>query len=406
MINSKKTFLLVYAFYLLYTPNLRFITTALSPSVVLLVLCIGNIILLNRRLISFISKLSIWKTFIVFVLLIIQVALNNYINGFDVSDYVSNLVMLYNLVNYLALLIWYEKIYRNDKFIDFIICIGLAQFVISLLMLLVPAYKEVANVLYVKGEKPGMNLYGITNSRIYGIGSGYTVALPFTQSFIGVLSLYRLSETKKLKYLGYSAFLAWSSLLNNRTGMLIFLIILVIVLVKISFDNISLKVFLRTGVILLVTLFTISIFRNSEKINWLNQSIIDIIDYVVNGSKSTHMQALGHDFIKFPKCRDLFWGTGHRVFGEKSLLLFGFTSDIGYINDLFKGGMVYVLSLYSLLLGTIINRMASKYLAFLMAIFILIANYKGEIINGSAVMMLSLSISFASSCYKENMGIM
>ncbi|MCY3040740.1 hypothetical protein ODY52_02025 [Aerococcus sp. JJEM-2022c] len=403
MINIKKIILFFYAFYILYTPNFSFISSLFSPSIVLLLLSLANIILLNRKLLSFVKKMKVVHIFICFIVLTAYVSIVNYINGFYIFDYVSNIVMCYNLINYISLFIWYEKIYKNNKFLEYIIFIGLSQAVISLLMVLIPGFKEFANMLYIEGENPSLNLLGITNHRIYGIGSGYTVALPFIQSFMGILSLYIVDKKMNIKYLFYSLFLAWSVLLNNRTGFIIYVLVLLMFVFKKLFTRISLNAVIMTFFIISLLILVPRFFQDSDKLQWLTTSIADVFNYILHGDRSDYTQSLTQDFLKFPQGLSLIFGTGHRAFGEKARYFLGFNSDIGYVNDLFKGGLIYVITLYLTIFINLSRRISNKFLLASIVLFMIIANYKGEIINGSAVMMLALITSIALNYYSKIM---
>ncbi|AEA00864.1 hypothetical protein HMPREF9243_0865 [Aerococcus sp. Group 1] len=367
----------------------------------LFLLSITNIILLNRKLLSFVKKMKVEHLFISFIALAAYISIVNYLNGFYIFDYVSNIVMCYNLINYISLFIWYEKVYQNNKFLEYIIFIGLTQAVISSLMVLIPGFKEFANMLYIEGENPSLNLLGITNHRIYGIGSGYTVALPFIQSFMGILSLYIVDKNMNMKYLFYSLFLAWSSLLNNRTGFIIYVVVLLIFVLKKLFNRISLNALLMTFLILSLLILVPRFFQDSDKFQWLTTSIDDVFSYILHGDRSEYTQSLTQDFLKFPQGLSMIFGTGHRAFGEKARYFLGFNSDIGYVNDLFKGGLIYVIILYSTLFINLFRRVSNRFLLVSITIFLILANYKGEIINGSAVMMLAIIISISFTYYSN-----
>lgn len=98
------------------------------------------------------------------------------------------------------------------------------------------------------------------------------------------------------------------------------------------------------------------------------------------------------------------FGYGVRVYaGNKSNIWFGI-SDIGYINDLFMGGLVYMGILYSTIIAQLIachkkskNTVRGPLLFLAFLIVLMIANYKGEAARSGMVLTSIVFFSYLFS---------
>ncbi|OFL66859.1 hypothetical protein HMPREF2758_06870 [Facklamia sp. HMSC062C11] len=393
--NIKKIFVYLYAFLLIYLPDFSYLGSLLKlfkPSILLFLLAMINIILLNRRLYFFIKKARVGYLFLCILLATVTTVLRNMSNTFYFPDLVSPILLIPLLVNYIALIIWNEKYYKNLDLSDLLIKIGLIQTFIMVLMYIFPPFKQIANNLYLSAGELRMDLVGITNTRIYGLASNYTTTLPFVQALLGLIALKKFHDSKSYRYWFISLILASGSLLNNRTGFIVYAFVSILYyLYLLFFERISKSRRLYDTFLFLWLSIVLMFFFNTERGIWLIQILKEIKDFYIHGQDSQYMLALSNQFIRFPDGVDLLIGTGHRAYGEFSIIFHGFHSDIGYINDLFRGGIVYVVLLYGSVIYTILHKVSSKLWGVLFIIFLFLINYKAEVINGSAVMMILLA---------------
>lgn len=405
MTQIQKLFLIIYAFLIIYLPDLSVFFPYLQPSLIIIFFFIINILVLNKKLIHYFMQLKLSKYIILWILLSAYVVIRNIQFQFNYVDWISNIIFPVHLINFVALIIYYEKVYKfKSNFFDFLLKIGLIQAIISFIMVVVPPFKSLANYLYTGGEDLSIRIAGITESRIYGIGSGYTVTLPFIQALFAVFALQLYYKSKKIRYIIYSILLIASSLLNNRTGFIIYLIIFVVYIIRLCLYNVNAKSII-VGIISLVFLSSsfLVISRFSfikERVDWLFLAINQIWNYITTGTRESNLELLFGDQFSLPKGYDLIFGIGKRPFETLTMMpYYNFQSDIGYINDLFKGGLFYTVPLYLSTFYLIIRRIKDNFLAISLTIFLLIANYKAEMINGSMIMIL-IFIVFMYETYR------
>ena len=86
------------------------------------------------------------------------------------------------------------------------------------------------------------------------------------------------------------------------------------------------------------------------------------------------------------------------------------SSDIGYVNDIFMGGMIYIFILYGTVLRFLLRKPAienfknktdyelcmliSKFLA----VALLVSNFKGEVMRGGIVLLVAIFLKIVTSC--------
>ena len=127
---------------------------------------------------------------------------------------------------------------------------------------------------------------------------------------------------------------------------------------------------------------------------WLTNGFNDVINFFRYGEKEGNIGILSN-YVLFPEGMDLIFGTGIRLYGNSLGLPH---SDIGYINDIYMGGIVYISILYIGILIFLIfsTRKLGKLNSFPYVVicisFLLIANFKGEAMR-SGLLLIGIIIS-------------
>lgn len=341
--------------------------------------------------------------FLVFLLLFLQLFFINLYANFGPFDFTNLWPLVQTVIqsiNFISLIFVFEKMYKNEgdiSFIDFLIRIGLAQAILSFAMVISPSFKEVANLLYTQGTPLPSFISNITNERIYGIGSDYTVMLPFIQALLAVLSTHLFFRMLEQKYILYSLILISSSFLNNRTGFYIYLVVFFIYIVHFLIGKLSLKKILIFFTILMSIisglLITITLFP--DRFETLFDGVKDLIALFLGGASTDEdLIALTSTHVVFPTGINLLIGTGHKIYGRFGIALFGYGSDIGYINDIFKGGIIYMVILYFTIFRYIYKYLNDRFLSIIIIIFLLIANYKATVLSASPMLSIVLALTF------------
>ena len=210
----------------------------------------------------------------------------------------------------------------------------------------------------------------------------------------------------------YIPFILLTILLNGKTGLLIFLFgVIVLFIYFICTKTYRKKVvslgFVLVGVVLLSLGFlkvikpnTYGLFRNAIK---------DTISLVFKGEKNGNFNILANDFNLLNDC-NLIIGEGYRIYNEdsypNSIEYVGKHSDVGYINDLYMGGIIFVLMLYIPFFvyfnyKNVSN--SSRVLFIIFSLIVLIVNVKGEAFRASVIIdiIVLLKLIYIDSYYNN-----
>ncbi|MGY3765894.1 hypothetical protein ACWOAH_04980 [Vagococcus vulneris] len=313
------------------------------------------------------------------------------INGYN-PRILQNLFIIFQLLPILYFLsrLSLFQFKMKDKF-TFIFNIILFQCCTNILMLFIPSLKSIALQLYYMGRPE--NIF-ISSMRIYGISNDYTFFTPIFHGLMMGIALYLCLFEKSYKFLIYIPFLLITTLLNGRTGLFLGILLMIIVLVFYSSLKIQnqLKSILILAIMVVLLSFTVWIVKiyNNETYLWFMGSIMDFRTYIIYGEKTGNFSILS-DMITLPKGIHLLFGSGYRVYREINGIS---NSDIGFINDLFMGGLMYC----SILYGTyflFIFRYKNSSLASIKKILIstmlittfVISNFKGEASRGGLIII-------------------
>ncbi|MGB2541247.1 polysaccharide polymerase, partial [Leuconostoc suionicum] len=130
---------------------------------------------------------------------------------------------------------------------------------------------------------------------------------------------------------------------------------------------------------------------------WIISFFSDTLN-LINGDATGNYTQLG---MQLPK-DNLLFGYGFRIY-DLNTILSNITiyqrSDIGYANDLFLGGIVYIILLYIPILFYVYlstandNKFKGTGLSFFLVIALLIADYKGETMRNGNLLLLVITLS-------------
>lgn len=296
---------------------------------------------------------------------------------------------------------------------------GAIQAVISILMLLIPTLREslVAIMSSNAGDNITINLwdyqrrfYAFSNTVLdsFGYGTGILAALPL------FLAIKRSS-----KCLFVIPILLVVPFLNSRTGLVVFSIGLIcatpLYLLKSSFIRL-----LKTVLMLvIVVLILVGAYRTISVINpmtteWVQNGMMNLLsvlhivnsDYSIGYTESTsHLVSASKWYT--PNALGTVFGTGHNVYQANGFV----HSDVGYINDLWLGGVIGLFLLYSPLIYILLKsalqypRMEIKFLTLFLCVAFLVTNIKGYMINYNSGMAITLAISFSILYFSKNEGM-
>lgn len=190
--------------------------------------------------------------------------------------------------------------------------------------------------------------------RMYGLSRELTFAMPITQSIIASICLY-FGLLKNKKYFIPIPFLVFSSIINARTGMVVFALGFIIVLLSVYRFKISSMLYLILGipiVLFVFSLFSALLSRNELTTDWLMAGFDDINSFArgeeLDEKGSYFITATDASKYKVPDSfSQLLFGTGERLQGSNRR----YKTDIGLINDIWTGGLVYLILVWCFFLS-------------------------------------------------------
>lgn len=343
-----------------------------------------------------------------FGMIFVNVGLSNYIK----TIYRFILIIPITVTCILYILVRAKEMqYDIYELIYAIIKAGLIQATLAIVMFLSPSIKQfLVNIMFANtGDDITQNLW-VYQRRLYAFSNSILDSFGYGTGVIATLPIF-LAFKRKVKYLFYVPFLLIVPLLNSRTGLIIFGIGLAISL-PLYLCRMNIKRVVKTSISILLILFCINIGYgivkevNPTTVMWVENGISDFISLF---SKDNEVSSMGYtesvsslfneEKWYLPNSIGLIFGTGHNVYQAK-----GFKhSDVGYINDLWLGGVVGVILFYSPLIVLLIMEAKNKkqrelkYLLYYLLLAFIVANIKGYMINYNVGMAVTLSILFSES---------
>ena len=395
--NIKIIMLMIYTFVVLYNPTFfssPYINYMLEYFYMILVLIflksqykIKGIFYFVGILIGFLCLAS---TFFVIRALIAGVELQDIIN-LRIVQSLSIVVTIISICKIeQQLTVWNFDIRKKMKFI---LNVTMIQACITIIMLIVPNFRTVMlSRFYQYGNG---NQFTIAK-RVYGIMSNYTFSGSIFHGFLATLSLTMGILYDKKFYL-YIPFLILMIVLNGRTGLMIFFLGIIINIIYFAIKNKNTKKMLQSIFwIAIILLIALSILRRlkPESYDFLISGINDVMKYVIDSEKSGNIKILTENFENNINMKTFLFGNGHRIQNSDDIpenIHFEYEySDMGYLNDMYMGGIVYMLLLYLPLIRFVFSKSKTvkltekeKALSGVIEIFsilvVFICNIKGEV---------------------------
>lgn len=405
--------LYLYIFYVIYTPSIA--ESALLNKYTFLVALIPLIaipyiikrdksvlkILLNRYVIllmSFVLISSFW-------LMTVQILNNISIESFADYRFIQN-----NIINILIIHCAFiidklkKRGFSKDQALEVLFKLAALQGIYSLLSLMLPSLRDVSIMLY--NATGGTNEFVIA-ARVFGISSDFTYGTPIYHGLLGALAVFMAIKRSKIKYLYYALPIFMVCFLNGRTGIFIFLLTTSIFILREYLSVRHLKRLIGSFVALVLVLLTMLAFtaQVSPSTYVFIQSFISDTTNLTEGNTTGNYDILLSEIRKVPEGMGLLFGTGIRVYEQDATGPLGFRTDIGYTNDLFLGGLVFIVILYGgiiiYLLSDTKNR-DSRFLFTIILVVLALANIKGEILHSSIFMFLVIYLKLLDKNYREN----
>lgn len=267
-----------------------------------------------------------------------------------------------------------------------IIIVGTIQGCIALITYINPTIHEyLVNILMKNGY--GTVLEQLSSHRIYGFASNLTYSTPILQMFLAIIGIEMIIvREEKWAYLCIPILIV-SSVINARTSIGVLLAgIICIMLFNLNKKNY--KYVLIIVIVLICSMsYILSYDGDSSNIKWIKVGISEILDFS-QGEKTGYFDTLFNKFIVFPEGLELIGGTGNTIFGNEEI-----GSDVGFINDIWLGGILLCLQLYTANIYIILKvkfkdkKIKNFYILFTL-LTVIIMNIKGIYTQGNNVLNL------------------
>ena len=275
----------------------------------------------------------------------------------NAEDWMFTIVPLYFLVDVvpfgMALRILFEDNgWSSDDFIDMVVVTAVIHALLALAAFL---SSDIQSFFVSKFLDYGYDdvIVGMSAHRFYGFASWLSFDMPIMQTILALLVIHPSRKAKLSNYI-IATLLFFSAIINARNAIVIAVIGFFTMIVL---DRWPLRKRLRYAVALTVFIVAaLAILLPAIRslapwtYRWIATGFGEILEFLFGGSEGVASSSyfdyiLTPDIYRFPEgLTGVLFGAGHPTMGMGER--YGYSSDIGYTNDIWLGGIVYMVLLY------------------------------------------------------------
>lgn len=347
-------------------------------------------IILSRKIFVSIFLLSISIFYLLLIVLIKQTSI------LMVYEYI---IILIEVITCSIYIILYIKEIGKDffSFIDILLIIGNIQALIAIIAFLNKDVQLFFGDLIANGVYEGEKYRELMGYRIYGYSSSLLYATPLVQTILSNISIFLGIHKNNKRYFLLAPLMMFSAIINARTSIVLFsgcfILVIIIYICKKKLKKLF-KIAIYSILIILVVsgyMKVSNIDLSTETFIWIQEAISSITAFF-QGKKEGYFTIIGTSFTELPKGTSLLFGTGRHVFGV--------SSDIGYVNDIWLGGICFILFIYGAfyqLIKTLTYKtpIEVKCIGYILIAGLIIANIKGIVIGNNDLIRLTMMICMA-----------
>ena len=293
--------------------------------------------------------LSIYLVFLLFVVMV-NYAFGNRVNNLHYITSFYSFILLIPVTLTCSLYIVARSQYLNYRLSDLMktfIYAGLIQVFIALLALFIPTIKDqLVSLMYTNTQDVLLGTQWIADRRYFGFANSMLDLFGFGMGILAVLALF-LYRSMKRTYVILFVLLLIPAVLNARTGIIIAMLGLAIFVLfmalRLNISQIFYAVMLTTLLFVFGYFLVANIAPNTA--DWVYNDInsFNPLRSEEVSSTGTADKLFSAEFWTLPDAKYLLFGTGHSLYQAA-----GFRhSDVGYINDLWRSGILGMLLLYA-----------------------------------------------------------
>lgn len=358
-INLKNIWLIIYIFIFLFAPPL---VTSINLLIPLSVYSLFVIVVKYHSKIKVLFKNRDFQRLIIvlvfYAFIYILSTLINSVNteGTYSKNYVLNLYSF--ILNFPLTIIC--SIYLTFKFNDaklsvndmvrYFIYAGLMQSGLALLALMSSTCRQwmLQHMLNANTEK-FINSPWIVERRFYGFSNNMLDLFGFGTGVLATLPLYYAKKNNKYQYILLIPILLIVPILNSRTGIVILVLgIICFIIGMIAKKEINAVVFIKYLIIIIAFMFFVFIIVKTyspNTIDWIENDFLSFLN--PSESSGTANILFDESWWRLPEPKYYLLGTGFSITGYSDYASnISVTSDVGYINEFWRTGIIGSLIIY------------------------------------------------------------
>lgn len=226
---------------------------------------------------------------------------------------------------------------------NYLIAAGTLQAAISILAFAMPSFQSIIiQRMLAYGFKDVV--LKMSGHRMYGFSYTMAFAMPVVQAILSAVCVYK-AFVKNIAYMALAPLLLFSSIINARVGLVVFAVALVTAILASA--NIKFKNIIALFVICFMVLWIPKIFthflQGTKTFDWLETGMTSITDFIFKKDTSGEYvdYVTNANVYRVPEGISFFFGTGNISTRGNT----NYASDVGFINDMWLGGIFYVVPL-------------------------------------------------------------
>ncbi len=292
-----------------------------------------------------------------------------------------------------------------EEFVDILLSVGMIQGVLSVLNFMIPSFHNwfVSKIVSYGYDK---DVWGVLGTyRLYGLAHSLTFFMPILQSVFFLISMYFFKKNM-LKYAIYMIVFAFSAIINARTPIIIVgMGILFLLFQKSTIHKINKKALaVALGCIIFLPLVFNWVYNellvgNNIFEKWIMVGFMSIIKFF-QGERSGYFSYFDEgDRFVLPNGAAFWFGVGKDTFTDGGIA--NVHTDVGYINYLWLGGVIYLVIIFLIFLSISIDFIRSqnnllKYIGWLSLGIAFVGNIKGILfaVNEYTTFVLVLAVYY------------
>ena len=304
-------------------------------------------------------------------------------NSLTAGNIAESVYYLLDVIPFSILLTTYcnRRNYQANDYFDLLLLTGYIQAILAVASFFIEPLKIWFNRRLAMYGYASIDI--LVQHRNYGFAGTLTFATPVIQSILSLIAIYQ-GITKSKKYFFGAILLFFSAVINARTSLIVLGVGIIFLFIR---SQLSLKKKVSMlGCFIIFCLFASLFFPvlleyAPATFRWIEDGIKEI-EMLLGGNteNGTFSILLDPEWYKVPGGVQFVFGTGHTVITGYD----GYNSDVGYINDIWFGGIFYILIKYVFIYALLVyiakkgKEDLFRYIGILFMVLLPILNIKGQ----------------------------